>query len=183
MAPGKQYSSSSANLLRILQTRKGTRYEDTRRFAVSLHDAEWQSVPRDVFKAEAALAQVISDQCGQYGIIMASVFYNRPVNEENTDVFSGSWLRNYNSKLMDMGYYYSDGDSYVIRSGRQDSFKRTLKKWISDLDKRARELAGDYEKQAQTFTVLCFRNQLLEQAEELRSIRKELASASADLDN
>lgn len=183
MAPGKQYSSSSANLLRILQTRKGTRYEDdTRRFAVSLHDAKWQSVSRDVFKAEAALAQVFDDQFGQYGVIMASVFYNRPVNEEKADVFPGSWLRSYNNKLADMGYYYSDGDSYVLRAGRQDSFRRTLKKWIADLDKKAKELASDCEKQAQMFVVVYFRNQLLEQAEELHSIRKELAKASIDID-
>ncbi len=182
LAPSKQYYSSSANLWQALQARNGTRYEETRRFAVPLFDAEWQTVSRDVFKAESLREQSLGEQYEEFLTVVHSVFLNRPVREDESTVFSGSWLRSYNRKLMDLGYYYSNGDSYVIRAGRQDTFRRTLKKWISDLDVRAAGLAADYTQKAEDFTVLYFRRQLLEQVRDLQALRKKMAAASADID-
>jgi hypothetical protein len=56
-APDERYAAQSAQLLKEIETRKGTRYEQTRRFAVPLHDAEWQPVEFDVFQEESRRAE------------------------------------------------------------------------------------------------------------------------------
>lgn len=157
-----------------MQTRKGTRYENTRHFAVPLHDAEWQPVELAVFQEESRRAEIFFEQNRIFHRGMASIFFCRPISEEANDVLSRGWIRNYHRRLTECGYWSQEGERYVIRSARQDSFYRSLRRWAKDLSKIAGEMAHDVDEEAEEFTVFYFRSELNDRADNLRRSEREL---------
>ncbi|MGE4490435.1 MAG: serine protease [Kiritimatiellales bacterium] len=181
-APSKKYSSESAQLMKVLETRKGTRYEETRRFAVPLHDAQWQPVEKDVFVKESVKAEDFMDKATRFDAIVRAVFLCRPISIENEDILSRGWIRTYLRNLDDYGHYYSSGNQYMIQSGRKDAFFRAFRRWMTGLNGSADAMAGEFSKESDKFSILFFQRQLSDESKELETTAKSLLEVADKLD-
>lgn len=178
-ARSDRYASDSQRFLDDLSLRKGTRYENTRRFAVPIHDAEWQSVDLKTFQAASVRFSEAVDRSDRFYQTVFSVYLCRPVSEENADIMPRSWIRNHRDQLFQYGYYYSDEGRYILRDGRRDSFERALRRWSQDLSRSANRLAAELGREADRQPVLYFQNELQERAEDLLYLAEWLIENSA----
>ncbi|MBT8042101.1 MAG: serine protease [Pontiella sp.] len=176
IVPPSEHGTQRLSNLKMFE---GTRYEETRRFAVPLHDAKWQEVELATFQSEAVDAAALYGQYDQFYGMTAGVFLHYRLSEGDGEVLSRSWVRSYNRKLGKCGYRYGSG-RFVVRSGKQDSLERALQGWQEDLSEAALEVSKTLRKEAEDFTVKYYQLDLLERADDLEEVAKQLLEHAAD---
>ena len=175
---GKVSAAERERLAEKLKGRSGTRYTAARRFAIPLHDAEWQPVSLERFKQESALYEQTDDWCDRFSETVTTVFRCRSISSENEDIFSRVWVEDYNQYLYKNGSYDSDSGRYYLRSGRKEAFDRAFGRWIQDLSATAERLAGEFRQQAETLTVLYYQNETRIHADKIELQSRELMEIS-----
>ena len=178
ITPPSDLSAQTEGLLHTLKMFEGTRYEKTRRFAVPVHDADWQRVERAVFRTESIAIEPLREQVLRLNSAIISVFLCAWIDEECEDVLSHSWVRRYHRKLKDCGYYHAESERYWIRSGRRDSFNRSMRRWLEDLSETAAEMADALREESDDFSIQYYRNEIMEKAEGLERSARDLLDLS-----
>lgn len=176
-----RFVADSQRYLDALSTRKGTRYEHTRRFAVPIHDAEWQTVERDLFQKESVRFIEAKNKSDRLRRVIYFMFYSTPVSMDYQDVVSRSWLRDYNEGLERVGFYSRDLERYLIRTGQQDSYHRMLRRWTQGLVRTTSELAMHLRDHAERHQILYFQNELLSRAEQLEEASDDLTEIAGKI--
>lgn len=171
---GKVSAAERERLVEKIKDRYGTRYTETRRFAVPVYDADWQPVDLDLFKQESVQYGKIDDRYERFNDAVITVFRCRSISSGSDDLFARGWVRKYNQELNEYGYYDSDSGRYYLRSGRQESFDRAYGRWIKSLSEASEYLAKEFRTQADTLTVRYYQNEAREYAEKLERKSREL---------
>ncbi len=177
---------SDAERTRILEKRRethGTRYEDTRRFAIPSFDVKWQVFPRDLFAEESAKYDKIDNDYDTFFKSCSTVFSIKYLSESAEEVLSKSWVRRYNSRRESLGYYSTDRGRFYIRSGRKDMFDRTYVRWLKGLADIADTLAESFQESAEDLTSEYFRKETIERADYLASRAKDYRKTADELDD
>jgi len=176
---GTVSAAERERLVEQIKDRYGTRYTETRRFAIPLYDAEWQSVDFELFKQESKSYEGIDDRYDRFNAAVTAVFRCRSIRSENEDIFQRSWVKNYNRDLGEYGYYDSDSGRYYLRSGRKEAFDRAYGRWLQNLSETAKCLSGEFREQADTLTVLYYQNEAREFADKLELKSRDLMEVAA----
>jgi hypothetical protein len=171
---GTVSAAERERLAEKIKIRHGTRYLESRRFAVPLHDAEWQSVDLKLFVEESPQAEKTSDRVDRFNEAVTAVFRCRSISSEDEDLFPHGWVKNYNRDLYGYGYYDSDSGRYYLRSGRKESFDRAYGRWMENLSEAAQLLAAECRAQTDELTVLYYQNKAIEYAGRLEIKSREL---------
>jgi hypothetical protein len=169
-------ASERSYLERRLETVKGTRYEKTRRFAIPIADAEWQSVALPVFKTESGIYGKIDEDQDRFFAAVSAICQVRLLSEKYEDLFPRRWVREYNRMLEEHGYFTTGGLS--IYEGKSDSFKRRYSRCLKEAGTAAETLAGQIQGQADLLTVNYFKEQIKKKAEYLSRAGQEIADAA-----
>jgi hypothetical protein len=175
---GTVSAAERERLAEKIKNRHGTRYTEARRFAVPLHDAEWQPVGLELFKQESEQYEKMDDQYDRFNETVTAVFRCRAVSSENEDIFSRSWVSRYNRDLNDYGYYDSDSGRYYLRSGQKTAFDHAYERWIQALGETASRLSEEFGEQAKNMTVLYYQNEISKSADRLGITSRELTEVS-----
>jgi hypothetical protein len=171
---GTVSAAEREHLIEKIKDRYGTRYTETRRFAVPLHDAEWQPVDLELFRQESKQYEQIDDRFGRFNEAVETVFRCRTIRSENENLFPRGWVRNYNQDLNDYGDYDADSGRYYLRSGRKESFDRAYGRWIRTLSEAAEALSDEFREQSAALTILYYQNEVRAYADKLNSKRSDL---------
>jgi hypothetical protein len=164
---GTVSAAERERLIEKIKDRHGTRYTETRRFAVPVHDAGWQTVGLDLFMEEARRYEEAADRSSRMNAAVEAVFRCRAISQKDEDLFPRGWVRNYNQDLNEYGYYDSESGRYFLRSGRQESFDRAFGRWIQNLSETAAGLAKEIREQAEDLKVLYFQSEAETRADSL----------------
>jgi hypothetical protein len=157
---------------------KGTRYTDTRRFAVPVGDAEWQEVSLAVFKEESVRFEALDEKYDRFNEAIINVFKSRSLSTKNAELFSRSWVNNYNDELNEYGYYSSESGRFYIKSGRKESFYRAYGRWLRALSENAERISIEYLDESKNVTIDYFQKEIVARADKLSRTGKELLKAS-----
>jgi len=171
---GNVSAAERERLAEKIKTRQGTRYLEARRFAVPLHDAEWQPVALEIFQQESESYEKIDDRYARFNKTVTTVFRCRSISSENEDIFSRSWIKKYNQNLYEYGYHDAESGRYYYRSGRKDSFDRAFGKWMENLSQTATCLAEEFRTEAEELTVLYYKNETRDYADNLNAKSRNL---------
>lgn len=147
---------------------QGTRYEQTRRFAIPLSATEWQKVPLGKFQSESKTFEKTSSGTEAFREAVGMVLRARRVSSEAEEVLPPRWVRAYNKGLAEYGYSSTD-EQFIIKPGSKDSFRRAFGRWLEDLSESALLLAERRSKEAEDFTVIYFKNKIREMTQQLGS--------------
>lgn len=164
---GQVSAAERERLVEKIKTRHGTRYTETRRFAVSLSDAEWQLVDTEQFKQESKLYGKMDDRYHRFNEAVNRVFRCRTIPSESEEVLGRDWVKRFNQDLDKYGYYDSEAGRYYLRSGRQDAFDHAFGEWLEDLSATAERLARELREQTADMTVLYYQNEIKNKASSL----------------
>ena len=178
--PPSGHDPEGGQFLNNLNVIEGTRYEETRRFAVPLHDAKWQEVDLATFQSESMQAGELFELCDQFFNTLVRICLHYPLIEGNGEIQSPSWIRSYNRKLEKYGYYSRSSQRYIIRSGKQDSMDRALQNWLEDLSEKGEEMSESLREEAEDFVVKYYQMALLERADDLEDTARELLELAED---
>jgi len=165
---GTVSAAERARLTEKIKEHYGTRYTETRRFAVPVHDAEWQAVDLDLFREESRRYEEAADRCSRFSAAVEAVFRSRVISQKDEDLFPRGWVKDYNHDLRNFQ-----------GAGRKELFDRAFGRWIQNLSETAAGLAGEIREQAEDLTVLYFRNELMERVDRLNRNHRELRDIAA----
>jgi hypothetical protein len=157
---------------------KGTRYTDTRRFAVPVCDTQWQAVSLTVFKEESVRFEALDEKYDRFNEAIVNVFKARSMSTKNAELFSRSWVNNYNDELDEYGYYSSESGRFYIKSGRKESFYRAYGRWLRALSEVAERTSNEYAEESENLTISYFKQEISARADKLSRTSKELLTAS-----
>lgn len=175
---GTVSAAERERLVEEIKDRFGTRYTETRRFAIPLRDAEWQPVELKLFKQDSGCYEGIDGRYDRFCKAVTTVFRCRSIPSENEDIFPRDWIKSYNRDLSDYGYHDSESGRFYLRAGRKESFGRAYGRWIQNLSETAGRLAGEFRQQAETLTVLYYQNETRTYADKLDIKSRELLEIS-----
>ncbi|MFA7257103.1 MAG: serine protease [Kiritimatiellales bacterium] len=162
---GKLTSSERARLENKINEVKGTRYEDTRRFAISLQDIVWQKVPIDVFHRESAEFLKQKSLYQRLNIIIAMVLKGTVKIPETVGepFLENRWVRHYNREIPQS---FISGLGRLYANDSWESFYRRYCRELFDMHDRLSEVVDAQQEQERSmFTASYFSNELSEQAE------------------
>jgi hypothetical protein len=179
---GTVSAAERERLLEKLKLRRGTRYTEARRFAIPLHDAEWQEVELEVFQQESKVFESMEDQYDRFRDATTSFFHCSTISSRNDDIFSKSWIKRYNEKLYKLGYYDSDSGRFYIRSGKRSSFDSARQRWLEDLAETALQLSDTFREKAEELVVFYHQNEVNDRADRLARRNRELLDIAEDYD-
>lgn len=171
---GTVSAAERERLAERMQNHYGTRYTKARRFAVSLHDADWQLVALAQFQKESADYETLETRYETFRKSIPLVFRCQAIPEENQDVFARGWLRTYNRELAECGEYDSESGRYYVRAGRQETFERFFDHWMLGLSQSAGRLAEEFRQKAEPLTIRYYQKEAATYAEQLDGISRDL---------
>ncbi len=157
---------------------KGTRYTDTRRFAVPVCDTQWQEVSLTVFKEESRQVETLDEKYDRFNEAVINVFKARSMSTKSAELFSRGWVNNYNYELDEYGYYSSESGLFYIKSGRKESFYRAYGRWLRALSEVAERTSNEYAEESENLTISYFKQEVRARADKLSRTSKELLTAS-----
>ncbi len=176
---GTVSAAERERLAEKIKTRRGTRYLESRRFAIPLKDAEWQDVDFDLFSKEAKLYKELDDRYDRFGESIAEVFSCNLIHAENESLFERGWVRNYNRDLYEYGSTDSESGRYYIKAGCKESFERAYGRWFKALSEASLRLANEFREQAQGFEVRYCKNEIIKCADSLERRSRELMEVAS----
>lgn len=165
-------------LVEKMKETHGTRYENTRRFAVPLEATEWQQVELDTFKNESKAFEQIDDRFDRFNKAVSLVYQAKLLPADDDNLFAQGWVRNYNSGLREYGYYNSSSGRFYISAGRKESFYRAYGRWLKALSGTAERLSTEFCEATNELTVLYFQKEIGERAEKLNRTSSELLKSA-----
>ncbi|MBC8206724.1 MAG: trypsin-like peptidase domain-containing protein [Kiritimatiellales bacterium] len=149
---------------------KGTRYGETRRFAVQIKDVTWQPVAQEELDAFYEVKLAVNDA---FDTMRNVIYYGHELSVENGGhgkFLSSSWVEDYESEIKRKAepYYNRAKQEYVCYYNVSD---KTRKEWFNDLANAGRRRSRKIEKAIASLSA----TYLIDQANDLNN---QLSSAS-----
>ncbi len=163
---GTLSASERDQLTKKMREIQGTRYEQTRRFAIPLSGTEWQKVSLKNFQSESKAFEKISSGTETFRETVGLVFRARRIPSGAEEVLPPRWVRAYNQDLAEYGYSSTE-EQFVVKSGSRDSFRHAFGRWLEDLSEHAVRLSERRREEAGSFAVIYFKNKIREMAQQL----------------